>query len=116
MPTKARIANKVLTKLTVIGEGDTAIQTDVDLVEETYDEVWEELSELGMVTWGEDDEIPTEASKSIVYLVAAELVDEYEVPPQKAANIQQGAARAEVTLRRLVTPDYVSAPTKFVDY
>lgn len=116
MATKARLAIKVLIKLMVIGAQDTAHTADKDLVEETYDEVWEELSELELVTWGSDDDIPTEAIKSMVYLVAAELVSDFVVPPEVLVNIQNGAMRAERTLKRLVAVDYVSAPVKFSDF
>jgi len=110
------MAIKVLNKLGVIGPQDTSPVEYTTLVEETYDEVWEELSERRIVTWGSTDEIPTEAIKSVVYLVAAELVGEFEVPGDKARNIQSGALRSEGLLRRLAAVDYVSAPVKFVDY
>lgn len=101
MATAAEIRNKAAKKLGLYGTGQTlqsAISADLD---EAYDEVFDELKSLGLVTWAESAEVPDELVWPVVALTAFARVNEYAVPPGKYQRVVADAAIAERRIRQI---------------
>ena len=110
--TKAQIATKVLQRLNVVGANEAPSDEDSAFVQEAYTAVYDELAELGLVTWGASDSIPGKAMFSVRELVAQRVLDDFV----DRATVEINPAGAEADLRRLTNAKerpYRPAP---VDY
>ena len=74
--TKAQLATAVLRRLKIIGAEETADADDSNLVQDIYGDKLEELYDLELAYWAED-EIPDEVYRIIVTLIANEVAPEF---------------------------------------
>lgn len=108
--TKAQVAIKVLEKLRVLEGGGTADTDDQTLVEEAYEDFYEELRSRHLVSWDVASSIPNGAIRPLVGLLALEVSDEFEVPEVVVQRLTVLEDRNKARLAVLIAPDYVSAP------
>lgn len=103
------ISNKVLSRLGRLPDGQVAPQSQVQVVEDAYDGLYEELLNDSLVNWASTDDIPDFASNSIQTLLLGMVADEFGVPNQwiQLTDI----ARSKLS-QQLALP-YVSQPTTF---
>ena len=115
MATKAKIAERVLQKLTVLEHGETMDTGDQAIVEEAYDSSLAILDSLNLVSWGSSDDIPTQAELPIIDYVADKVKGAFQIPQDVRQSLPFEAQQAENTLAFLVTPDYIPDTTQ-ADY
>ncbi|MEW7987901.1 MAG: hypothetical protein AB2799_19110 [Candidatus Thiodiazotropha sp.] len=117
MSTVNELRNKVLRKLKVLPKGQAAEAEDASIVEDAYLEKYEELTLKGTINYADSTDIPTEVVLSLVVVVAAELLDEFQLPSREAREIKNAVPEALRTLRRQVVPQYQSSePVKATYY
>lgn len=88
MATKAQIRNKALKKLRVLEEGESPTNEVIADVEAVYDQLYAFLTTKHAVTWDSDEEVPNEAVRPVVTLLAAEMADDFGVDENRYARLQ----------------------------
>ena len=112
MPTKAEIRNKTLKRLRVLEEGETPTNEVIADVEEAYDELHAYLETKNATTWDSDEDIPDDATRSVVAMLAASLADEFIVDEQRYQRLQMEAGGALTRLIILAANDYIYCETE----
>lgn len=74
-----QIATSVLRKLGRLPEGQTITGGQKSQVKDEYDELYLELKDASLVSWGASDDIPTEAAGPIKTLLLGRLADDFGV-------------------------------------
>lgn len=107
MPTKAALAEQVLRRMNIVGVGEV-IEPNVSAATNTaIDSAFSRLQTDSLTPWGSTVEAITAAyQQPFVDIVAADLVDEFELDPQVAIRVisrgQDGLSRlAYLTERSL---------------
>ena len=110
---------KVLEKLEVTGQGQTATAQDALLVEQAYGSLLEQLTDEELADWSVSDDLPEWSVRIMVSMVAADLVTEFGVEGDRAAKlIAEGAwnlpepSLAERRLRKHQAASYISTPAQ----
>ncbi|MEW8418212.1 MAG: hypothetical protein AB2669_21360 [Candidatus Thiodiazotropha endolucinida] len=117
MATVNELRNKVLRKLKVLPKGQAAEAEDASIVKDAYLELYEQLTLEGIISYPDSSDIPTEVVIPLVVIVAANLVDEFELPSREARGIKMEVPGARRALRRQVVPQYqFSEPVKATYY
>jgi hypothetical protein len=102
--TRLQLANRVLQEHKIIDLGEGADPNQLALINAVYEEQYQILFNDSLITWGLSDDIPAEVVKPIVQIVCT-----------NTANIFSGVAfdieLARRELSRIITPDYIPAPT-----
>tara|TARA_R110000851_G_scaffold37163_2_gene96199 strand:- start:656 stop:994 length:339 start_codon:yes stop_codon:yes gene_type:complete len=111
MATKADIRDRVLRKLNVLGEGQTADAGDAAIVENSIDEMHEWMIVKDYAYWGDAiGDIPLEALPFFVLVVGAETAGDFGV------QAEIGLAQLAVSeLRKLGEQDISGEPVE-TDY
>lgn len=115
--TLAEMVDRVLQKLGVQATGETSAPEDVQLVRSKYAGLYDELQTLSLVDWSDDDDIPPFAEESIIQMVAARCVTEFEIEePKRSAVLAEGLlysnppSFAEKTLRKQMASVFIPEP------
>lgn len=121
MATKAEVRNKALRKIGVLEAGKTADTDDATDVDATYDEIYAYLAQDKAVTWDSDEEVPNNAVRPMVAILAAEIADDFQVPEPKYQRLQveaygvggreKGNGGAKFELQALAQHTYVPKST-----
>lgn len=77
MTTVADLRNKVLKKLTIIGNGQTASADDSALVEDAINELHAELEERGLAYWGSVTEMTSAVIPHFISMVLPRVSPEF---------------------------------------
>ena len=104
MATIARIKEDAATILGILGEGETLPSYESNDVGNGYLEVYYQLQQLGLTTWGVQDNIPTQYAGPVAKLVADQRAINYQLPPEKYIRIKQegwGADMDGFAIKRL---------------
>ena len=112
MATKSALRNKVLKKLRVIAEGETPSSEIITDVEATYDELHADLSTKKAITWDIDEDIPDEAVRSMVSIIAAEIADDFAVDEARYQRLKFESEQALRKLMFLASSTYIANETK----
>ena len=102
MATSAEIRNKAAKKLGLFGTGQTlrsAISADLD---DAVTEVFAELENLGLKTWGATAEVPDHLVWPVVAKVAYSRVTEYPTPVERYNRVAADFSVAEGRIQALV--------------
>jgi hypothetical protein len=75
--TKADLATRVAQRLRIVPSGQSLDVADSLLIQDAYDELFQWLLQRRAVTWGSSDDIPDQASRSMVRLLAYEVADDF---------------------------------------
>lgn len=75
-----QIATSVMRKFGRLPEGQTITGGQKTQVKDEYDELYLELKDISLVSWGADDDVPTEAAGPIKVLLLGRLADDFGVP------------------------------------
>lgn len=98
MATVADLRNKALTKLTIIGNGQTASPDDAAIVEDAITELHAELEERDLAYWGGITDIPNAAIPHFIKMLIPRISDEFS----KYEQIQElKAEQGERMIREL---------------
>jgi hypothetical protein len=104
MATIARIKEDAATILGILGEGTTLPSYESADIENGYYEVYAQLQQLGLATWGLTDEIPTQYAGAVAALTADQRAINYQLPPEKLVRVKQegwGANMDGIGLKRM---------------
>ncbi len=123
MATKAQVRNKALKKLRVLEEGETPTNEVISDVEGAYNELYAFLSNHKATTWDSDEEIPNEAVRHVVTLLAFTMADDFGIDEVRYQRLKVEAYGfydkdtngAFSRLVELAANDYVSVETE-ADY
>lgn len=116
MITKTELASRALKKLSVYQANETLSDTDQALVFDSYDSIYEELSEDGFVAWPNTgsnvEEIPERFVRPLVDVLAFDLAPYFGKALEQRAALAEAAARK---IRHLTTNRWVPqvTPTEF---
>jgi len=110
MATKAQVRNKALKKLRALEEGETPSNETIADVEGAYDELHAYLFEKNAVYWDSDEDIPTDAVKHVVAMIAANMADDFNVDEIRYQRLQVEGSNALDSLIELATPEHISRP------
>lgn len=122
MATKAEVRNKALRKLRVLEEGGTPSSEAITDVEEAFDEIYAYLARKNAVSWDSDENVPDEAVRPFVTILAAEMADDFGAEESRYRRLQTEAygpdgdkeninGGAVATLIYLASNNYVPRPT-----
>lgn len=123
MATKAQVRNKALKKIKALEEGETPTNEVIADVEAVYDEIYAYLATDNAVTWDGDEDIPAEAVRPMVSILAAEIADQFLGDSQEAryqrlqveaygvGGREKGNGGAKLELQTIAQNDYISKPT-----
>ena len=115
MTTVPEIKRQALELLGRLRLGQSYQTQDNTAMQESYDEVYASLSELGVATWTSTGSVPLELTPPVVALVAWNRIDVYGVSDSRYQRIAAKAAVAVATLKQFTTPAHESLeePTDF---
>ena len=111
MATKAEVRNKALKKLRVIAEGETPSSEIITDVEAAYDELHADLCTKDAITWDIDEDVPDEAVRSMVTVLASEVADDFAVDETRYQRLKFEAGQALNKLIYIASSDYISNET-----
>ena len=100
--------------------GQTASSDDATDVDAVYSALYANLVERGVVTWGSSDEVPDEAERPMVSLLAAEIADDFQVEEPRYSRLWAEAWGPDTAKRLsaisqlylLADPGYTSTKTE----
>ncbi len=117
--TPSELYAKVLEKLEVVGQGQTATAADALLVEEAYASLHEQLMDAELIDWAVTDDLPDWSVRILVRMLAADLVTEFGVSGERAASLMMEGgwnlpqmSLAERQLRKHQATEYISTPAR----
>jgi hypothetical protein len=104
----------------VLEAGQTVSSADATDVDAVYSALYANLVERGVITWGSSDEVPDEAERPMVALLAAEIADDFHVDEPQYSRLQQEAWGPDTAKRLsaisqlylLADPGYTSTQTE----
>jgi len=99
MATKADLRNRVLQHLHVVAGGETPSSEDAATVDEIIVNVQASLDETFLVSWDLTD-IPSNVFQPLSWIMADELIVDFEVQADTATRIERKAIEARKELRR----------------
>lgn len=114
--TKTQLAVKVLQKLRVLPTGQAAVTDDTSVIETAYDELYQLYRDDGLITWGSADDIPDEAVRPMVVVLASDMADEFNVPEARVQRLLAQRVEAVKQLKSLSQVVYTSTDTKISNY
>jgi hypothetical protein len=101
MATTSQIRETAAEILGILGEGETLPSYEVGDLNQAITEVYSELRQMNLVTWGSADNVPDEYSRSFAMLVAQSRATKYQIPEERFKRIMFEADEAIGRLRRL---------------
>ena len=115
MATKSQVRNKALKKIRVLEEGETPTNEVIADVESTYDDLHAYLGTENATTWDIDEEIPDEATRYVVTMLAFDIADDFGVDEIRYGRLKAERDLALAQLIELASSNYVSR-TVAADY
>ncbi len=91
MATIHELRDKSLKKLRVLEEGETPTNEVIADVEAAYEEIHAYLSTQSAIGWDSDEDIPDEAVRPMVTVLAAEMADDFGVEEPRYQRLQMQA-------------------------
>lgn len=114
--TRANMAIRALRRAGKLSYNESAEgQLNADALQ-AYDEVYDELSELGIVDWGSTASVPNEYVFHVTSMVAYRLADMLGVSDARYMRLANDNAKAEPAIRRMFNSYYTPTQIKVVDY
>jgi len=111
MSTAAQIRNKAAGELGLLATGQT-LQSDISSdLDDAYAELYAELSAKELVTWDEDEDVPSEYVNDVVMLVAQSRANRYPIPTERYNRIILAASGATQNIRTLQASNVYKTPT-----
>jgi hypothetical protein len=107
MATKTELATKVLRKLMVISAVQSGNSNDLQIVEDAYDSVYEELRSRHLVDWGSGEDIPTWAVLHVRDIVSNRVANDFERP-----RSMDEESVSFIQMAKHLAVDYAYAPVK----
>lgn len=112
MTTVSDLRDKVLKKLAILGNGQTASADDAQIVEDAINELHEELEERGLAYWGSVTDMTNAVIPHFVYMVLPRVSEEFE----KYEQLQElKAERSEQMIVKLASYGISGEPVE-ADY
>lgn len=97
--------DKVARKLGVLAVGEQMSADDADMIRGSYRMLVSLLEFHKLATWDADEPVPDHLAQILIDMVAAHLVDEFELPEPRRSTLRAegmfGAASATLAERRL---------------
>jgi len=115
MATVAQVKRQSLELLGRLRLGQSFQTQDDTAMQESYDEVYANLKELGLATWASTAAIPAKVVPYVVALTAFNRIDTYGVSDSRYKRIAAKAVSAPSAIRMLTTPPFESLEEP-VDY
>ena len=97
--------------LGIHGEGQVLPSAKAEDLDDSYTEVYAQLSIKDQVTWAEDEDIPDEYAPYVSALVAWGRVMNYPIDPKRYQLIQFAASQAPLEIKELQASDAYETPT-----
>lgn len=115
MTTVPEIKRQALELLGRVRLGQDYQTQDNVTMQDSYNEVWASLNDLGLATWTSTGDVPLELTPPVVALTAWNRINVYGVSDSRYKRIAAPAGEAIRTIRLFVTPEYESLeePTDF---
>jgi hypothetical protein len=110
MATKAQIRDRAASMLGIFGEGQVLSSKASDDLDESYLEVFAQLDVKEMLTWGENDEIPSEFAPHVVALVALGRITNYTMNEKRLQVILLAAGAAPLEIKELQASNVYQTP------
>ena len=110
MATVTQVLQKAAAKLGFKQGEDLAPALNEDL-QAAYDESYEELEELDLVTWAQTGTVPNKVSDYLADIIAWKRGDVYATP-EIMQNVSARYVIAERNIKRMLTPRYRSTSEK----
>lgn len=115
MLSKATLRNRVLSRLSEYGAGETPSGDDATLVEAAYDRWYYQLARKNAVSWPNTgntvEEIPEWAEADLITIIAAEVADDYGIDEGQTQRLLAMRPEAIRNLKGLAANDYVPDAT-----
>ena len=111
MATIAQLRNRALKKLRVLEEGETPTNEVIADVLAAYTSLHDRLSKDGAITWDFDEDIPSEAERPMVAILAAEMADDFGVDEMRYQRLLAESTRARGDLY-MTQNNYISTETE----
>jgi hypothetical protein len=113
----SELRNRVLRKIKVLPNGQTADANDASLVDEAWQELYETLYQDNIINFEDYDDIPDEAVRPLVDIMAYEIVDEFRtLNPIEEQKFLGRYTKALRELRKQIAPESVTEPIKAVHF
>lgn len=110
MATVTEVLQKAAAKLGFKQGEDLSASLNEDL-QAAYDEAYEELEELDLVTWAQTGDVPNKVSDYMADLIAWKRGDVYATP-EIMQNVSARYVIAERNIKRMLMPRYRSPSEK----
>lgn len=115
--TKTQIATEALQIIGELATGQTPTDADLQVAIAAYEQVWMQLQTPEyLATWGAEEDIPSEAVKPIVALVASEISPHFGVQGQTLQQVEARASNAYPQLRTNLHSNWVPATVTEMEY
>ena len=105
--TLAALKDRVAQKLRVVANGETVDANDLTLIEDKYNEVYDELNNLGLVDWALAGPINTTHSQHVITIVASRCADDFEVEESRLQRLMVEDMSARNKLKEQAHQEYV---------
>ena len=115
MATLLSVKEKALRRVGVLGNGQTVSPLQDVQVTSAYNSLYDELQSKSIAAWAQDGDIPDTFVEHIVDMLSFNLANEFGVSDSRWQRLQITADRAELKLRAISYPNYVS-DTEVTDY
>ena len=106
--TKAQIKDRTANRLGVLARGQTLDHDDSERIEQGFNEVYEYLKKMNLASFSSTASVPNDIVPFFVTMIAYNCIDDFAVSNDRYARIVNDFATAELKIRQLVTPDYIS--------
>jgi len=110
MATAVQIRTRAALMLGIHGEGQVLPAAKSEDLDNSYTEVYAQLTVKDQVTWADDEDIPDEYAPYISALVAWGRVMNYPIDPKRYALIAAAAKAAPLEIKELQASDAYVTP------
>jgi hypothetical protein len=110
MATLAEVKNLAVTRLGILGEGETLPSYESADMSLAYAEVHAQLTIKDIATWDTDEDIPDEYAGYVADLMAGARLDDYGVPNDRYQRLMAAKSRAIPEILELQTNNSYETP------
>lgn len=105
--TLSSLKDRVAQKLRIVANGETVDANDLTLIEAKYDEIYDELNNLGRVDFVRAGPIGTTHSNHVIAIVAARCADDFEIPEPRLQRLMMEEEKALLKLKEVAHQAYI---------
>lgn len=108
MATASQIRDRSATRLGILGEGETLPSYETADLNQSYSEVYAQLSALNLAVWDFDEDVPDEYASHVITLVAYGRINDYPTPDSRYARLAADVGKAIPAIRELQTNNVIT--------